>query len=199
MLQENKYPPSQVVFVVHLALIILSWCEYMKLCIFTSVCMTHASVIAAWISLSGFLFGVFDLVCELLMLLLSIKDCSSSHTSLPAVVFAFFANQWNVGGFFFIPTSSERFLHLPALFASFLPSSSSCPASVCWSNILISLFQLCSRCCSVSWCRLRGKHIPVHPHFSPSVQGLPESQWDQHCQPGLRNGRQLHSFQHSQQ
>lgn len=117
MLQENKYPPSQVVFVVHLALIILSWCEYMKLCIFTSVCMTHASVIAAWISLSGFLFGVFDLVCELLMLLLSIKDCSSSHTSLclPWCLLSLQTNEMLVVFFSFQPVLKGFCISQPCL------------------------------------------------------------------------------------
>lgn len=49
MFQENKYPLLKVVFFVVLLplIIILSQCEYIKLDIFTSVCMTHASVIAA--------------------------------------------------------------------------------------------------------------------------------------------------------
>lgn len=50
MFQENKYPFLKIVFFVVVLLplvIILSQCEYIKLYIFTSVCMTHASVLAA--------------------------------------------------------------------------------------------------------------------------------------------------------
>ena len=72
--QKTNTPFLRLFFVVLLTLVILSRCDYMKLHIFTSVCMTHASVTAAWISLPGFSFGVLDLFFELLTLLLSIKN-----------------------------------------------------------------------------------------------------------------------------
>lgn len=81
--KKTNNPHLRSFFVVALpTLVILSRCEYVKLCVFTSVCMTHASVSAAWISLPGFFFGVLDLLFELLILLLSIEDCSFSHMSL---------------------------------------------------------------------------------------------------------------------
>lgn len=70
-----------------------------------------------------------------------------------------------------------------------------------WLGLIFSFspFRPCSRCCSVSWWRLGGKYVPVCSRFRPPVQGLPESKWSEQCQPSVRNGRQLHCFQHSQQ
>lgn len=69
---------------------------------------------------------------------------------------------------------------------------------MCLSNE-ISLFRLNSRCCSVSWWCLHGQFVPIFPRNGPPLPGPAEGQWGQHCQPGLRNGRQLHCYQHSQQ
>lgn len=63
----------------------------------------------------------------------------------------------------------------------------------------ISLFRLNSGCCSVSWWCLHGQFVPLIPRNGPPLPGPAEGQWGQHCQPGLRNGRQLHCLQHSQQ
>lgn len=75
-------------FVVFLALVILSRCEYIKMCIFTSVCMTHACYCCLSKSVWVFLWIWF----------LSFLLCfSQSKTAPPAtclcLLFAFFSNQ----------------------------------------------------------------------------------------------------------
>lgn len=69
---------------------------------------------------------------------------------------------------------------------------------MCLSNE-ISLFRLNSRCCSVSWWCLHGQFVPIFPRNGAPLPGPAEGQWGQHCQPGLRNGRQLHCHQRGQQ
>lgn len=91
--------------------------------------------------------------------------------------------------------SSETMV--PACLPS-LPITVSSPYLCLLSNG-ISLFGLNSGCCSVSWWCLHGQFVPLIPCNRPPLPGPAEGQWGQHCQPGLRNGRQLHCHQHSQQ
>lgn len=79
MLQENKYPFLNVVFNSSPSLDYFVPVDIYKLCIFTSVRMTHASVTAASVSLPGlFLFGTLELVgfFELITLLPSLEGRS---------------------------------------------------------------------------------------------------------------------------
>lgn len=126
MLQENKYPFLNVVFNSSPSLDYFVPVDIYKLCIFTSVRMTHASVTAASVSLPGLfclaLWSWLGFLSSLLCFPHS-KAALQPHASLLAAVFAFFPNQ-SSDETVFIQISFERFLHLQALFSSSSSSSS---------------------------------------------------------------------------
>lgn len=117
--KNTNIPSLRLFLVVLLTLVILSQCEYMKLCIFTSVCMTHACSCclstSAWIFLWGFGFAFWapyfaSLNQRLLLQPRLFACCGVRFLSKPEL-------WWNVfcGAFFSFQSVLKGFLHLTSL------------------------------------------------------------------------------------